>query len=428
MSAPAASGGSASAAGSADARLRVMAARVIAQRRWPYASSVLFNFKLVQVGDGSVSTMAVDSGWRLYYAPEFVCGQSPEALATVLLHECLHCMHQHGPRFEVLSRPRWEHPTWNVAGDAAINQTLDEERMPWPAVTAVRYGDLARYGVAPGMTTEAAFFAILGYREQHPDQPDPQHEDCGSVIGGGPRDYELPAADPDAPSVRSDQQAMVRDKAAQDVIAHARDRGSVPAGLLRWAEGLLRPKVGWREALASRLRRDLAMVAGRRDYTYTRPSRRQEAMRMAGSQAILPAMRQPAPPRVACILDTSGSIEGTQLRDFLAEVAGITQASGIAGGVGVICCDAEAYPLQRIRNSSDAAGIRLEGGGGTDMGAGIAAAAALRPTPHIIVVFTDGYTPWPAKPPRGIDTTIVVLTDDDERESVPTWCRTIILN
>lgn len=149
---------------------------------------------------------------------------------------------------------------------------------------------------------------------------------------------------------------------------------------------------------------------------------------MAGSQAILPAMRQPAPPRVACILDTSGSIEGTQLRDFLAEVAGITQASGIAGGVSVICCDAQAYPTQRVRNPSDATEIRLEGGGGTDMGAGITAAAALRPTPHIIVVFTDGYTPWPAKPPRGIDTTIVVLTDDHARTDVPTWCRTITLN
>ena len=44
--------------------------------------------------------------------------------------------------------------------------------------------------------------------------------------------------------------------------------------------------------------------------------------------------------------------------------------------------------------------IRLEGGGGTDMGAGLDAAAALRPRPDLIIVLTDGFTPWrPAPPP-----------------------------
>ena len=36
------------------------------------------------------------------------------------------------------------------------------------------------------------------------------------------------------------------------------------------------------------------------------------------------------------------------------------------------------------------------------MGAGIAAAAALRPRPAVTVVLTDGYTPWPERAPKGI--------------------------
>jgi predicted metal-dependent peptidase len=411
----------------ADARLRLMAARVIAQRRWPYVSNLLFNFKLVEVPHEQLPTMAVDDGLRLYYSPVFVAEQTPEALATVLLHECLHCLHQHGTRFHALNQPREDHPLWNVAGDAAINETLDEEKMPWPSVEPVRYSALKKYGVTMDMTTEGAYFAILDYREQHP-QDQGLGSDCGSIIGGGSRGYELPRSDDTAPAVRSDQQDVIRDRVAHDIINHARDRGSVPAGLLRWAEGLLNPKVDWREALASRLRRDLAMIAGRRDYVYTRPSRRQEAMRLAGSQAILPAMRQPAPPRVACVIDTSGSIDEPQLREFLTEVSGITRASGVASGVTVIACDAEAYQPQRVRSAGDVAKIRLEGGGGTDMGVGIEAAALLRPTPHIVIVFTDGYTPWPDKQPRGIDATIVVLTDETQLSETPAWSRTITLN
>ena len=42
----------------------------------------------------------------------------------------------------------------------------------------------------------------------------------------------------------------------------------------------------------------------------------------------------------------------------------------------------------------------VAGRGGTDMGAGVAFAATLRPRPTVIVVVTDGYTPWPDVKPR----------------------------
>ena len=150
-------------------------------------------------------------------------------------------------------------------------------------------------------------------------------------------------------------------------------------------------------------------------------------MRLAGSAAILPAMRQPAPPRVACVIDTSGSISQDELRAFLGEVVGITRAVGVAGGLTVIACDAEAYALQRVRSQGDVESVRLEGGGGTDMGAGLTAAALLSPRPHIIVVFTDGQTPWPEAPPRKVDSVIVVLSDLATQSLVPNWARVITI-
>lgn len=405
-----------------DASLRIMAARVIAQQRWPYLSALLFTLRLVQVPHEQLQTMAVDRGWRLYYSPQFVLGETPEALATVLLHEAMHCLHQHAERFEALNQPSHLHVLWNIAGDAAINDTLDQARMPWPSVEPVRYLGLSPYGVLPGMTTEGAYFALV---ESAMSQVAAEVADCGSVVGGLARVYELPSSSSKFPAVRVDQQAVIRDRVAHDILVRARDHGDVPGGLSRWAEDLLQPRIDWREALASRLRRDLAMVSGRRDYVYTRPSRRQEAMRRAGSTVVLPAMRQPAPPRVAVVIDTSGSISDSELREFAGELAGITRASGLSSGITVIPCDAQAYEPQRLRNRGDVEGLQLPGGGGTDMGAGLNACAALRPAPHIVVVFTDGYTPWPEEAPRGIDSVIVAISDGGRDADVPPWARVI---
>ena len=67
-----------------------------------------------------------------------------------------------------------------------------------------------------------------------------------------------------------------------------------------------------------------------------------------------------------------------------------------AQGVTVLSCDAAVHTVARVRRARD---VRLGGGGGTDMRVGLAAAAELRPRPDLVVVLTDGYTPWPERPP-----------------------------
>jgi hypothetical protein len=57
------------------------------------------------------------------------------------------------------------------------------------------------------------------------------------------------------------------------------------------------------------------------------------------------------------------------------------------------------------------------------MGAGIAAACALRPRPAITVVLTDGYTPWPDRAPKGMRV-IVALLGDASRDAPP-WARAV---
>jgi predicted metal-dependent peptidase len=110
---------------------------------------------------------------------------------------------------------------------------------------------------------------------------------------------------------------------------------------------------------------------------------------------VLPTLRQPVP-RVAVIVDTSGSMTEDDLRDAMGEITGVLRAVGIGGNrVTVIACDADVHATRRVSTVDQ---VVLAGGGGTDMRVGIEAALLGPERPHVVVVLTDGATPWPDAP------------------------------
>ena len=246
--------------------------------------------------------------------------------------------------------------------------------------------------------------------------------DCGSAADSVRRDYETEGDKVDG-GVDEDRADLIRQQVAVEIRNHVRNRGSVPAGYERWATELLEPVVDWRRELASLVRRTFAQVAGLRDYTYTRPSRRQSAMKQSGQGIILPAMRQPNPPKISIVVDTSGSMSDEMLSWALSETQGVLRSLGSSGRqVRVISCDAAATTT-KITNVTQ---VNLTGGGGTDMRVGITEAMAYRDKPDAVVVLTDGYTPWPDEPLKGA-TLIVALTDDGAASRVPEWARKVLI-
>ncbi|MFF4624534.1 VWA-like domain-containing protein [Nonomuraea jabiensis] len=155
-------------------------------------------------------------------------------------------------------------------------------------------------------------------------------------------------------------------------------------------------------------------AAGRVDFSYRRPSRRAGAH----PEIVVPAMVSPVP-AVAVVIDTSGSVTEPRLDQLLTELTGIL--NGVAGPnrrLRVICCDVAAHPVQEVRRAAD---VRLTGGGGTDMRAGLAAATALRPRPDLVIVLTDGQTPWPER--RVAAEVVVCLIGEDGH--APEWAAAV---
>jgi predicted metal-dependent peptidase len=136
---------------------------------------------------------------------------------------------------------------------------------------------------------------------------------------------------------------------------------------------------------------------------------------------VLPALRRPVP-EVAVVCDTSGSMSDELLAMALAEVEGLLRSLGMARQLRVLACDTAVAPAQRVTSARQ---VSLVGGGGTNMGAGIAAAAALRPRPGVCVVLTDGYTPWPSAAPKGMRVVVGLLGAG--APAAPAWARAVIV-
>ncbi|MET7532584.1 vWA domain-containing protein [Streptomyces goshikiensis] len=360
-------------------RAKLLAARFKAAQDRPYLASALY--ALTVVPSGRVPTMGVDRHWRCYVAPAFVDATPVTELAGVWIHEVAHLLRDHHARAGRLpAADQRDHLRVNLAQDCEINDDLlaDGLRLPEGRV------EPRDFGLPAGGTFESYLPAI-------PASP-PHGADCGSGAHGTPMPWELGEAAGPARIGAVEAEALRR-QTAEAVRAHQRARGRVPAGWRRWAEQLLEPTVDWRRALSGAVREATAWAAGAVDYTYRRPSRRTPAL---GGRVVLPSLRRPLP-RVAIVIDTSGSMGEDDLAAALAEVTGVLREVGVgAQRVAVLACDADVHAVTRVTSAEQ---VTLAGGGGTDMTVGISAALALPDRPNIVVVLTDGYTPWPAETP-----------------------------
>ena len=363
-----------SGAGGRPPETQLAGARLWAATRFPYLATGVFGAQVVaERGSGTVS---VDESWRMRADPELTAAWTPAQLGSVLVHHVCHLLRTHGERAQAAGVRPDEARTWVRAADAEINDDLVPAGLDLPG-RPVLPSDLR---AEDGLLAEQYFDAIRRAQRASAQEAEGGRGtgnldrsapwlDCGSGADGMPRPGQQPGARGGAQEGAQEgalpgwQADLLRRQVAQDVIAHGKQPGTVPAGLLRWAEEFLSPKVNWRVLLAAELRRAVAEVSGAVDYSYRRPSRRSA---VAG-QVVLPALRRPVP-EVAVVCDTSGSMTADLLAMVLAEVEGLLRTLGLARQVRVLACDTAVGPAQRVNSARQ---VQLTGGGGTDMGAGI---------------------------------------------------------
>ena len=369
----------------------LQAARVRASYQRAYFAPALFT--LIPVRTDQIASMAVDTRWRLYYNDEWVAAHSVEENAAVLIHEVSHLLREHEARKQATAV---KNPTlWNTATDCEINDDLTAEGLPLPDDPPLP----GKYGLLTGENAETY------YRQLYVQGSDPTTElhtragagiDCGSGAHGEPRPWELPDDDGSpggVPGVDPVKAQLVRRDVAQRLLDRSGDAGDAPLGWRRWATMVLAPKVDYMATIRHAVRKALRdSTLGRYDRTYKRPHRRQACY----GEFLMPSFHQPRP-RPGFLIDTSGSMEDTQLARAVAELGGLTRQLGCSTEVVVACCDVVVHDVKKVFN---AAQLEMYGGGGTDIGAGLRWFIDRKRGPiDLLVIVTDCQTPWPEETP-----------------------------
>lgn len=390
----------------------------------PYLSQGLF--ALVTVPSAAVERVSADDRWRLYVNPDWAACAPVEALAREIAHQAWHLLLDHAGRAQAMRVDAASASAWRAAADLAVHEVLAAAGVaPEGLAEEARLLRPAGRGLEGGRSAEEYFVALCGHSAPEDGGDGPEADDGsagsgdadGSASDGVHRPWEL--AD-QAGGLTGDAADGVRRAVAAAFLADRMARPGEAAGEAeRWARRLLDPRIPWERLLAQAARRGIGWTSGRSDTTYTRPNRRASSV----PGVLLPGWRRRAP-AVACVVDTSGSVDEGLLGRALDEVEGALRALGVASdGVTVLTCDASVQAVRRVRRAADAA---LVGGGGTDLRAALAEVERLRPRPTLTMVFTDGQTPWPNSPPPGSAVVIaLLLRPEEEAPPTPGWASVV---
>ncbi|WP_092333856.1 DUF2201 family putative metallopeptidase [Desulfosporosinus hippei] len=432
--------------------LELQAARIRLAIERPYLASAAW--ALQPVPKPGLTSLAVDMYWRLYYDPAVLSLWPVEVLEGALYHEICHLLRNHAERMR-----NYNPHLSNIAADAEINDDLISEgvklpaqavtpesigqqdnllaeeyyaaleKQEWPSSAEQAKNNPLSNSTVEKETEEAADasdrnsfkgkegeYGGSNSSEEESELPSPGSGRCGSCATGQMASWEDKSPSQESSSGLSVTEGeLIRRNVAKQIKEHTRGQGGVPGHWVRWAEDKLYPRIDWRKQLAAAVRFAAANISGEVDYTYRRPSRRQG--RVGNGDVIFPSMHCPVP-SVAVLADTSGSISEKMLDQTLAEISGILKSLGQKEKIHVLAVDQTVEFCHRVFRPEQ---IKLVGGGGTDMGVGLEAASKLKPIPQLGIVITDGVTPWPDRPPRGMKVIVALYGD----RTAPAWAKVI---
>ena len=299
-----------------ETKLSAARTRLILDR--PFLGALVLRLPMTATRPERCKTIGTDVR-ALYYNPEYISNLSLEQTQFVLAHEALHCALSHFARRQHRVKHRWD-----IACDLAINPLLIKDGLKPPP------GVLLKSGFEGMMAEEIYPYVEDDMQDETHDEHfyDQENRSSGSSSGSQPLDQDQEqgggagAAGSEGESQSSGEGPRPLSETEQEQLAvqwrqrlagaaqQAMQAGKLGAAMARLVEHLLQPQLPWRMLLA----RYMTAVA-RDDYSYQRPSRRE-------GDAILPTLKS-TQVDVVVVLDTSGSINDTEMREFVSEIDAI---------------------------------------------------------------------------------------------------------
>ena len=342
--------------------------------RYPYFGSLAASLEYVETT--AVRTMG-NNGRTIYYNPGYIESLTDEERTFVLTHEVCHIAFDH------IRRGKGKDPEiWKNATDAVVNQLLKRDGMKiisggidYPE--AIDYDADAFYDILLEQKLEIELIDVQMEGDQTPGQ-ETRYEEGDLILWDEDFDDETHELWDEDAMEEFDILALEKDIQAGDTT----DSEERPL----YDIGRSKPVIDWRYVLRDTANYDV-------DWSFTRAEIEDGLVR--------PMLDDRPLPEAEIVLDTSGSVSESLLRNFLRECKNILKVSRLKVG----CFDTIFYGFQEIRTESDIDSMVFEGGGGTDFEAAVSA-FSLRADNKII--FTDGCAAMPKEP---VDAVWIVYGD-----------------
>jgi predicted metal-dependent peptidase len=334
---------------------------------------------ILMVGKTSVSDdvpTACTNGRDEIYGRAFVEKLNEKELAFVILHEAMHKAYRHLTSWHKLYK---EHPMLaNMACDYVINLELhDIEKktgaLAFPTLEGRKLGLLDEK--FRGMNTKQVFDLLK--------------KECEEGFDRGDNENPLDEHDWEGAQNLSDEEkeAIEKeiDRAIRQGVMAQKKVGQGAGGLSRELEEMLNPQVNWREVLREYVK---SICSGKDASSWRKVNRR-----FLSSDTYMPTLVSERVGHLVIAVDTSGSIGGRELANFLSEVKGIAEEV-TPDKVDLLYWDGEvagheeydSYTVGNIINST-----KPRGGGGTSPSCVSTYLKDKGIKPECIIMLTDGY-------------------------------------
>ena len=331
--------------------------------------------------DDNIPT-ACTNGRDERYGRAFVKELSDKELNFLVAHEGYHKMYRHLTTWRKLHDE--DHSLANSACDYVINLQLQDIDPSETLIAMPRYKDGPHKGKRMGLCEER--FRNMNTKQVF-DILKQEKKDGGGGGGDGDGFDEHDWADAKNMS-DADKKELLKeiDQAIrQGIMAHQKIAGTGAGGLDRELEGLLEPKVDWREVLREFVK---ATCNAKDASSWRRPNRR-----FLSTGTYMPSMIGEKVGHLVVAIDTSGSIGGSELAEFLSEVKGIAEEVN-PEVVDLLYWDCnvaahEVYEGSEVSNIVSS--TKPRGGGGTSPSCVSAYLKEKAIVPECIIMLTDGY-------------------------------------
>jgi predicted metal-dependent peptidase len=333
---------------------------------------------------------ACTNGRDEMYGRAFVKKMSDRELAFVIAHEAGHKMYRHLTTWTKLHKENAQ--LANQAMDYVINLMLKDLDPNESVIAMPRYAEdtghpKAKKGDFMGLVDER--FRGMNTKQVYDILKEEQEENGGGGSGDGDGfdEHDWEGAEGLSDEEKKELAREIDQAIRQGLIAHQKNIGKGGAGLDRELEDLLAAKIDWREVLREFVK---ATCSNKDTSSWRRVNRR-----FLSTGMYMPSMIGEKVGHLVVAIDTSGSIGGPELAEFLSEV------KSIAEEVNPECVDLlywdgqvaghEKYEGSEVSNIVSS--TKPRGGGGTDPSCVSKYLRDENIKPECVIVLTDGYVP-----------------------------------